>query len=134
MHGAIRIFVTLFVAGAAMGGSGTAFADASMDRVLQKLDPEERAHQACSLRGLDAIRKGTRLKAIDRLKTSSSNQATFKDNVVVANGAALRANHRWYALQYKCAVTDDQMKAKTFDFQLGAEIPEDKWEDFGLWK
>ena len=105
-----------------------------MDRVLQKLEPEERAHQACSLRGLDAIRKGTHLKAIDRLKTSSRNQATFKDNIVVANGAAVRASHRWYALKYKCTVTDDQMKAKTFDFQLGAEIPEDKWEDFGLWK
>jgi len=26
------------------------------------------------------------------------------------------------------------MKAKSFNFQLGAEIPEDKWEDFGLWK
>lgn len=127
-------FVTLFAVGAAISGSGAALADASMDRVLQKLDPEERAHQACSLRGLDAIRKATRLKAIDRLKSSSRSLATFKDNVVTANGAALRAQHRWYALKYTCAVSDDQMKAKTFDFQLGAEIPEDKWEDFGLWK
>lgn len=105
-----------------------------MDRVLQKLDPEERAHQACSLRGLDAIRKATRLKGIDRLKSSSRSLATFKDNIVTANGAALRAGKSWYALTYKCTVSDDQMKAKTFDFKLGAEIPEDKWEDFGLWK
>lgn len=129
-----NFFVTLFAVCAAISGSGVALADASMDRVLQKLDPEERAHQACSLRGLDAVRKGTHLKAIDRLKTSSRSLATFKDNVVTANGAALRAQHRWYALKYTCAVSDDQMKAKTFDFQLGAEIPEDKWEDFGLWK
>ncbi len=127
-------FATLFAVGAAIGVSGAALADASMDRVLQKLDPEERAHQACSLRGLDAVRKGTHLKAIDRLKTSSRSLATFKDNVVTANGAALRAQHRWYALKYTCAVSDDQMKAKSFNFQLGAEIPEDKWEDFGLWK
>jgi hypothetical protein len=134
MRGISSIFITLFVAGTAMVASSAVFADASMDRILQKLEPEERAHQACSLRGLDAIRKGTRLKAIDRLKTSSRSLATFKDNVVMANGAALRAGHKWYALKYKCTVTDDQMKAKTFDFQLGAEIPEDKWEDFGLWK
>lgn len=134
MRGARSFYLALFVVGAAIGGSCAASADASMDRVLQKLEPEERAHQACSLRGLDAIRKGTHLKAIDRLKTSSRNQATFKDNVVVANGAAVRANHRWYTLKYKCTVTDDQMKAKTFDFQVGAEIPEDQWEDFGLWK
>lgn len=127
-------FMMLVAAGAAIGGANDAFADASMDRVLEKLDPEERAHQACSLRGLDAIRKGTHLKAIDRLKTSSRSLATFKDNVVMANGAALRAGKHWYALTYKCTVSDDQMKAKTFDFKLGAEIPEDKWEDFGLWK
>ena len=134
MRGAGRRYLKLFVVGAAIAWSHTAFADASMDRVLEKLEPEERAHQACSLRGLEAIRKGTHLKAIDRLKTSSRNQATFKDNVVTANGAAVRAKHRWYALQYKCTVTADQMKAKTFDFKVGAEIPEDQWEDFGLWK
>jgi hypothetical protein len=128
------LYLTLFVVGAAIGGSHATLADASMDRVLQKLEPEERAHQACSLKGLDAIRKGTHLKRIDRLKTSSRKLAVFKDNVVTANGAALRANHRWYALKYKCAVTDNQMKAKTFDFELGAEIPEEEWEDYGLWK
>jgi hypothetical protein len=26
------------------------------------------------------------------------------------------------------------MKATSFEFQLGAEIPEDEWENFGLWK
>lgn len=134
MREARSLYLALFVVGAAIGGSSATFADASMDRVLQKLEPEERAHQACSLRGLDAIRKGTRLKAIDRLKTSSRAHAIFKDNVVTANGAAIRANHHWYALKYKCSVTDDQMKAKTFDFQLGAEIPEAEWEDYGLWK
>jgi len=134
MREATRFYLALLTLGAALGGANAAFADASMDRVLEKLEPEERAHQACSLRGLDAIRKGTRLKRIDRLKTSSRSHASFKDNVVVANGAAIRANHQWYALKYTCSVTDDQMKAKTFDFQLGAEIPEDKWEDFGLWK
>lgn len=134
MRGNSCLFVALLVCGAAIAGSGAAIADASMDRVLQKLDPEERAHQACSLRGLDAIRKATRLKGIDRLKSSSRSLATFKDNIVTANGAALRAGKSWYALTYKCTVSDDQMKAKTFDFKLGAEIPEDKWEDFGLWK
>lgn len=112
----------------------TAFADASMDRVLRKLDPEERAHQVCSIRGLDTIRRGTHLKGIDRVKTSGRSRAVFKNNIVTANGGAVRANHRWYALKYKCAVTADQMKATSFDFQLGAEIPEEEWENYGLWK
>ncbi len=116
------------------GTSGAAFADASMDRVLKELDPEERAHQACTLRGLGAIRQGTHLRGIDRIKSSTHSRAVFKNNVVTATSGAVRAGHHWYSLKYKCAVTDDQMKAKSFDFQLGAEIPEDKYEDYGLWK
>jgi len=127
-------YALLIVLGGAVSGSACAYADAHMDRVLKELEPEERAHQACTIRGLDAIRKGTHLRGIDRVKTSTQTRATFKDNVVIATSGAVRANHRWYALKYKCAVTDDQMKAKSFDFQLGAEIPEDKYEDYGLWK
>jgi predicted outer membrane repeat protein len=116
------------------GGSATALANASMDRVLRKLYPEERAHQACSLRGLDAIRKGSHLKGIDRLKTSSRSRATFKNNVVTANGGAVRARDHWYSLKYTCTVTDDQMRATSFKYTLGPEIPEDEWENYGLWK
>jgi predicted outer membrane repeat protein len=105
-----------------------------MDRVLKKLDPEERAHQACSLRGLDAIRKGSHLKGIDRIKTSSRSHATFKNNVVTANGGAVRAHHHWYSLKYTCTVTADQMRATSFNYKLGPEIPEDEWENYGLWK
>ncbi len=111
-----------------------ALADASMDRVLKELEPEERAHQVCNLRGLDAIRKGSHLKGVDRVATTIQKPAVFKDNVVIAKGGAVRAKNRWYFLDFTCAVSADQMKANTFDYKLGSEIPEAKWEDFGLWK
>ncbi len=129
-----NLYLLLIVLFGMAGTSGPVLADASMDRVLRELDPEERAHQACTLRGLGVLRKGTRLRGIDRIKSSTKVRATFKDNVVTATTGAVRAGRHWYSLKYKCAVTDDQMKAKSFDFQLGAEIPEDKYEDFGLWK
>jgi hypothetical protein len=112
----------------------SAMADASMDRVLKELEPEERAHQVCNLRGIDAVRKGSHLKGVDRVTTTVQKPALFKDNVVTAKGGAVRAKNRWYFLDFTCAVTDDQMKAKTFDYKLGGEIPEAKWEDYGLWK
>jgi hypothetical protein len=129
-----NLYALLIVMGGAVGGAACAHADAHMDRVLKELEPEERAHQACTIRGLDAIRKGTHLRGIDRVKSSTNVRATFKNNVVTASSGAVRANHHWYELKYKCAVTDDQMKAKSFEFKLGAEIPEDKYEEFGLWK
>jgi hypothetical protein len=111
-----------------------ALADASMDRVLKELEPEERAHQVCNLRGLDAIRKGSHLKGVDRVATTIQKPAVFKDNVVIAKGGVVRAKNHWYFLDFTCAVSNDQMKATSFEYKLGAEIPENKWEDYGLWK
>ncbi len=117
-----------------LGGMQSAMADASMDRVLKELEPEERAHQVCNLRGIDAVRKGSHLKGVDRVTTTIQKPALFKDNVVIAKDGAVRAKNRWYFLDFTCAVSDDQMKAKSFEFKLGGEIPEAKWEDYGLWK
>lgn len=116
------------------GSTQTALADASMDRVLKELEPEERAHQVCNMRGIDAVRKESRLKGVDRVTTTMQKPAVFKDNVVVAKSAAVRAKHHWYFLDFTCAVSGDQMKATSFDYKLGPEIPESQWADFGLWK
>ena len=115
-------------------GTQTAWADASMDRVLKELQPEERAHQVCNLRGIDAIRKGSHLRGVDRVTTTIQKPAVFKDNVVTAKGGAVRAKNHWYFLDFTCTVTADQMRAKSFNYKLGGEIPEAKWEDYGLWK
>jgi hypothetical protein len=115
------------------GGAQSAMADASMDRVLKELEPEERAHQVCNLRGIDAVRKGSHLK-VDRVTVTLQKPAVFKDNVVTAKSGAVRANNRWYFLDFTCGVTDDQMRATSFNYKLGSEIPEAKWEDYGLWK
>ena len=37
-------------------------------------------------------------------------------------------------LKFKCDVSPDQMKALTFTYEIGKEIPEAKWEDLGLWR
>jgi hypothetical protein len=127
----LRGFVLLLVS---LCSWSAAYADESMDRVLKELEPEERAHQVCNLRGIDAVRKGSHLRGVDRVTTSILKPAAFKDNVVIAKGGAVRAKNHWYMLDFKCAVTADQMKATSFEFQLGDEIPEAKWEEYGLWK
>lgn len=106
----------------------------SVDKSLLKLDPEERAHQACAIRGLQAIRKDKALPAVDRIKTGVSQRAVFKENTVTANGGAVRSKHHWYTFTYKCDVTSDQMKAISFSYEIGGMIPESKWEEYGLWR
>ncbi|HET6389999.1 DUF930 domain-containing protein [Hyphomicrobium sp.] len=107
---------------------------ASIDQTLLKLDPEERAHQVCILKGIDDLNRSKKLKRVDRLKTSILSRATFDGTTVVAKGGAARAKDRWYQVKFTCAVTKDQMKATSFEFEIGPEIPESEWEDLGLWK
>jgi hypothetical protein len=101
---------------------------------LMKLEPEERAHQACIIKGVDTIRHDGKLPKADRLKTSITGRATFTGTQVASKGGAVRAKEHWYNIKFKCDVTPDQLKALTFTYEIGKEIPEAKWDDLGLWR
>jgi hypothetical protein len=105
-----------------------------MEEALKKLDPEERAHQACSIKGVDTLRRDKRLPGADRIKTRVAGAAVLDGAVVTGKGGAVRAKGRWYALKFICTVTSDRMKAVAFTYELGQEIPEAKWDDYGLWR
>jgi len=49
----------------------------SFDDALRKLEPEERLHQACIIKGLDTARRDARLRNADRKKTSIVNRAVL---------------------------------------------------------
>ena len=106
----------------------------SINDQLMKLDPEERAHQVCVIKGIDTIRREGKLPKADRLKTSITGRAAYTGTQVATKGGAVRAKSHWYGLQFKCDVSADQMKALTFTYEIGKEIPEHKWEDLGLWR
>ncbi len=104
-----------------------------IERALSKLDPEERAHQACVLLGVDKMRKDRTLPHADRMKTGVLGRATFTGTRVTTAGGAVRADHHWYRLKFDCTVTADQMKATAFRYELGGEIPREQWDEIGLW-
>ncbi len=106
----------------------------SINDQLLKLDPEERAHQACIIKGVDTIRRDRKLPGTDRVKTSIGGRAAYTGKQVSSKWGAVRAKAHWYALKFTCDVTPDQMKALTFTYEIGAEIAEAKWEDLGLWR
>ncbi|WP_244534596.1 DUF930 domain-containing protein [Hyphomicrobium sp. CS1GBMeth3] len=123
------ILATMFVLDAT-----AAAAAGSLQKSLMKLEPEERAHQACVIKGLEAVRRDKRLKAADRLMPDTFRRARFEGNMVSAKGAAVRAKEHWYALSFECTVSDDQTRALAFSYKLGDEIPPEEWENAGLWK
>lgn len=106
----------------------------SLERSLMKLEPDERAHQVCAVRGLEAVRRDKRLAKADRLMPDTFKRAKFDGDQVSAKGAAVRSAGHWFALSFSCTVSPDQLKALEFTFELGDEIPPDTWEDVGLWR
>ena len=120
--------LALLVAGARPAAAG------AMDRALAKLAPEERSHQVCILKGLDIVRMDARLRKADRIQTSIFAPASLQGGVLTAKGGAVRAANRWYAISFTCKLSPDHMKAVSFSFALGNEIPERSWEKHGLWR
>ncbi|HWV82058.1 MAG TPA: DUF930 domain-containing protein [Hyphomicrobiaceae bacterium] len=106
----------------------------SLEDSLAKLTPEFRSHQACILRGLPVVRKQPALRRADRMKTSIFRPAVLDGTRLTASGGAVRSAGRWYALSFTCDLTSDWMKATSFTFRLGGEIPKADWERLGLWQ
>lgn len=130
----VKWLLTVVAALIGLGGVGPAWAASSVDRALMKLDPEERAHQVCAIKGLETVRRrDKRLTKADRLMPDTFKRALFEDNVVTAKGAAVRSDKHWYALTFRCTVSSDQLKAVDFDFEIGDEVPRERWDDVGLW-
>lgn len=100
---------------------------------LAKLAPEERSHQACVVRGLVMVRSDARLRTADRMQTSILSPATLKGTTLTAKGGAVRTGGKWYALSFTCQLTADFMKATTFAYAVGGEIPKSQWDTLGLW-
>ena len=103
------------------------------EQTLRKLDPEERAHQACIIKGLETVRRDARLREADRMKTSIFGRAVLEGTRLTAKGGAVRVKQRWYAIAFTCTLVPDYMKATSFVFELGAEVPKSRWDEYGLW-
>lgn len=123
--------LALAAVGCALASTGAT--SGSIKDQLAKLDPEERAHQACVIKGIDAIKHDRKLPGAESMKTGIFGRASYTGEVVTAKGAAVRARNHWYKLAFNCTVTADQMKATAFTYEIGAEIPQAQWEDLGLW-
>lgn len=106
----------------------------SVERALRALDPEERANQVCAIKGVETLRKDKILPKVDRIKTGTSGRAAYDGLTVTSKTGAVRSVHDWYLISFSCGVTADQMKATSFTYQIGAKIPEDTWEQYGLWR
>lgn len=127
------MFKTVALALAVVAMSAPAYAGA-LEKALAKLDPQERSHQACIIKGIDMVRHDARLKKADRIKTQTLAPAVLDKTQLTGKGGAVRVGKHWYAMSFTCELSKDLAKATAFTFALGKEIPKESWEKHGLWQ
>lgn len=122
------------VLGAALVMSSQAVgANTRFEKSLARLAPNARLEQLCDYTAMKRIRAGSHYRP-DRAVSYAIRRGTIRGNTLVAKGAAFRSRHRWYHLSYTCKTTADRMQVVSFEFHVGAEIPESEWAEYDLWK
>jgi hypothetical protein len=119
--------------GAAFIATQAVASDARFEKSLMRLAPSERLEQLCAYAAMVQIRKDARQFRPDRAVANAGAQARVRDNTIKTTGGAFRSKGKWYSLAYTCAATPDHMKVVSFEYKIGAEIPETKWASYGLW-
>jgi len=126
---ALGLAAGLFVFAAAQAVA----AENRLDRSLHMLAPAERLEQLCDFTAMARIRKESSAFRPDRAVANATAEPMIIDDTIEAKGAAFRSRGKWYALSFACTARPDHMAVVTFNYTIGAEIPEAKWTSDGLW-
>ena len=106
-----------------------------MEASLRKLDPDTRFDQVCDMA---AMRRPSPANSApykpDRAVSSAVSQPAIKGDEMTGSGGAFRSKGKWYQFSFTCSATSDRMKVQNFTYKIGEEIPESKWDGYGLWR
>jgi hypothetical protein len=115
--------------------AGPSFAAADkIQRSLQKLEPATQMMEVCDIAVSAKISTETRYSRVDRIVADAIKDPTASGDVFTANGGAFRDHGRWYGLRFTCTLAPDHLSAQNLRYAVGNEIPESRWEEFGLWR
>jgi hypothetical protein len=109
-------------------------ADSRVERALKKLDPSSRLTQVCDLKAMEAIGRAANPYRPDRAVIDAVSNPAVSNNTVKGKGGAFRSKGKWYQFSFTCSTSPDRMKVLSFDYKIGSAIPEEKWNDYGLYR
>lgn len=124
----------LAIVAATVIAAQAAAADARFQKSLQMLDPSERLEQLCNYTAMAQIRKDQPKFRPDRTVANAMEEPKVAGDTIKTNGGAFRSRKKWYALFYTCQATSDHMTVVSFQYTIGAEIPETQWASYGLYQ
>lgn len=101
---------------------------------LKKLDLETRLEQICDYEAMSRIGRDAKGFRPDRSQSNAVSEPKRDGNTLIAKGAAFRSKGQWYQFSFTSKGAPDHLSVISFAYQVGEPIPEEKWEDYGLWK
>jgi hypothetical protein len=116
-------------------GATCALAETKLEGMLRRLEPQTRFQQVCDLEAMKRIAKDeSKPYKPDRATTDAVSPPSVVETTMQGTGGAFRSRGKWYQFSFTCRSSADYMKVLSFTYQLGALIPEEKWEEYGLFK
>jgi hypothetical protein len=109
-------------------------ADKRFEAMLQRIDPSERLEQVCEYAALTKIGRDKTAYRPDRVVIEATAPPKIAGDKMSGSGAALRSKGKWYQFEFTCQAAPDRLKVQSFSYEVGNEIPENKWERFNLWR
>jgi hypothetical protein len=105
-----------------------------LEKVLMEIEPAERFIQVCSLTATSRISQDNNPFKADRAVMDASAPAKVNGDKMTGDGGAFRSKGDWYQFSFTCEASPDHLKVLSFNYHVGAKIPEEKWETLGLWR
>ena len=135
-----RVVLALVIA--LTSGGGLAAADSKseiriepgIEEMLKRIDPADRLEQICDYAAAKRIGRDRNPYHPDRAVIDSISPFKIDGDTVQGTGGAFRSGGQWYQFSFTCKTTPDRLKILSFDYRVGERIPEDKWDDYGLWR
>jgi hypothetical protein len=108
--------------------------DAGLERMLRRLDLETRFEQLCAIEAMRRIDRAKNSFHPDRADVGAISEPVADTQLMKGSGGAFRSGGHWYRFSFSCRASADRLKVLDFKYTIGAKIPEDEWENYGLWK
>lgn len=99
---------------------------------LKQLGTEDRVSQLCNIEAMEQVHRLAGDYQPDFVVAYARADLKLAGLTLEADGGAIRSRQHWYDLAFICQITPDLETVAAFQFSLGAEIPEAKWEDYAL--
>jgi len=107
--------------------------DGTIQRQLNKLDPQERREQRCDMEAMVRIAKESDLYRPDKVIAYTRADIIEKGDNLKAPGAVFRSAGDWYKLKFRCQTDNRGLSVVSFDYKIGDKIPRSEWDRLYLY-